>query len=65
VLIYYAIANASAYTQPRAQRRWPRALNVIGVAGCLLLVATLPWPSVVAGLGVFIVGLAGRAIARR
>jgi APA family basic amino acid/polyamine antiporter len=38
---------------------------VIGVAGCLLLVATLPWPSVVAGLGVFIVGLAGRAIARR
>jgi APA family basic amino acid/polyamine antiporter len=65
VLIYYAIANASAYTQPAGQRRWPRALNVCGVVGCLLLVATLPWPSVLVGLGVFIIGLAGRTIARR
>jgi APA family basic amino acid/polyamine antiporter len=65
VLIYYAIANASAYTQPAAQRRWPRALNVCGVFGCLLLVATLPWQSVVVGLGVFAIGLAGRAIAQR
>ena len=65
VLIYYAIANASAYTQPAQQRRWPRALNVCGVVGCLLLVATLPWPSVLVGLGVFIVGLTGRAIVRR
>lgn len=64
VLVYYAIANASAYTQPRRQRRWPRALNVCGVAGCLLLVATLPWQSVIAGLAVFVIGLAGRAIAR-
>jgi basic amino acid/polyamine antiporter, APA family len=65
VLIYYAIANAAAYTQPRAQRRWPRALNVFGVVGCLVLVATLPWPAVVAGLAVFVIGLAGRAITRR
>jgi APA family basic amino acid/polyamine antiporter len=65
VLIYYAIANASAYTQPREQRRWPRALNVCGVVGCLLLVVTLPWQSVLVGLGVFAVGLAGRAMALR
>ena len=65
VLIYYAIANASAYTQPTTQRRWPRVLNVCGVVGCLLLVATLPWQSVVVGLGVFAIGLTGRAIARR
>jgi basic amino acid/polyamine antiporter, APA family len=65
VLIYYAIANASAYTQPAAQRRWPRVLNVCGVFGCLLLVATLPWQSVVVGLGVFAIGLTGRAIAQR
>src|SRR5271163_2902055 len=57
VLIYYAIANASAYTQPTTQRRWPRVLNVCGVIGCLLLVATLPWQSVVVGLGVFAIGL--------
>jgi basic amino acid/polyamine antiporter, APA family len=65
VLTYYAIANASAYTQPTAQRRWPRALNVCGVVGCLLLIATLPWQSVVVGLGVFVIGLTGRAFARR
>ena len=65
VLIYYAIANASAYTQPVAQRRWPRALNVCGAFGCLLLVATLPWQSVAVGLGVFAIGLTGRAIAQR
>ncbi|MBV8861714.1 MAG: amino acid permease, partial [Mycobacterium sp.] len=65
VLIYYAIANAAAYTQPASQRRWPRVLNVCGVVGCLLLVATLPWPSVFVGLGVFVIGLAGRAIVRR
>jgi APA family basic amino acid/polyamine antiporter len=64
VLIYYAIANTAAYTQPAAQRRWPRALNVLGVAGCLALVATLPWQSVVAGVGMFAVGLAGRAAVR-
>jgi APA family basic amino acid/polyamine antiporter len=64
VLIYYAIANTAAYTQPPAQRRWPRALNVLGVAGCLALVATLPWQSVVAGVGMFAVGLAGRAAVR-
>jgi basic amino acid/polyamine antiporter, APA family len=65
VLIYYAIANASAYTQPVAQRRWPRVLNVCGVVGCVLLVATLPWLSVVVGLGIFAIGLTGRAIAQR
>ena len=65
VLIYYAIANASAYTQPAPQRRWPRVLNVCGAMGCLLLIATLPWPSVIVGVGVFGIGLAGRAIARR
>jgi basic amino acid/polyamine antiporter, APA family len=65
VLIYYAIANAAAYTQPPEQRRWPRPLNVVGVVGCLLLVATLPWQAVVAGLAVFVIGLTGRAITRR
>ncbi|MGH3756610.1 APC family permease [Actinophytocola sp.] len=65
VLVYYAIANLSAYTQPRADRRWPRALNVTGVVGCLVLAATLPATSVLVGLGVFAVGLAGRAVATR
>ncbi|WP_051581738.1 APC family permease [Pseudonocardia acaciae] len=64
VLVYYAIANAAALTQPAQQRRWPRALSVLGLAGCLALVATLPVESVVAGLVMFAVGLAARAIVR-
>jgi APA family basic amino acid/polyamine antiporter len=66
VLIYYAIANTAAFTQTGADRRWPRWLNLLGVAGCLVLVATLPWPSVLAGLAMFAIGLAGRwAVLRR
>jgi APA family basic amino acid/polyamine antiporter len=65
VLVYYAIANAAAFTQPAADRRWPRWLNLLGTAGCLTLVATLPWQSVLAGLAMFAVGLTGRAIAAR
>ena len=64
VLIYYAIANAAAHTLPNAAR-WARVRDVCGVAGCLLLVATLPWQSVIAGLGMFTVGIAGRALALR
>ncbi|MGE2813841.1 APC family permease [Mycobacterium heidelbergense] len=63
VLIYYAIANASAYTLRGERRR--RILNVCGLAGCLLLVATLPWTSAVAGLAVFAVGIVGRFVVLR
>lgn len=62
VLIYYAIANAAAYTLPAPRRR---VLNVFGLAGCLVLVATLPWQAVVSGLGMFAVGIAGRLRAGR
>jgi APA family basic amino acid/polyamine antiporter len=65
VLTYYAIANASAYTQPPDLRRWPRALNVVGVLGCATLVVTLPVTSVIAGAAVLAVGVAGRALLRR
>ena len=62
VLLYYAVANAAAYTLPKAERRMPRALTVLGLVGCLLLAATLPTASVLAGLVVFGIGLAGRAL---
>ena len=65
VLLYYAVANASAYTQPASRRRWPRAFNIAGLVGCLVLVAALPWSAIVAGTGVVAIGLLGRAFARR
>lgn len=63
VLLYYAIANASAFTQPDADRRWPRALQLAGLAGCLVLAFSLPIGSVLAGIAVVGVGLVGRLVA--
>lgn len=56
VLAYYAIANASAWTLPPEQRRWPRALAGAGLAGCVVVAATVPVGSLVAGLGVLTFG---------
>ena len=65
VLVYYAVANLSALRQPPAQRRWPRSLQVLGLAGCLAMAAALPFGSVVAGLVVLAIGVVGRLLARR
>jgi APA family basic amino acid/polyamine antiporter len=64
VLTYYAIANAAAFTQQGRDRRWPKTFNVIGLVGCVVLVATLPPQAVAGGLGVLAVGLVGRRLAR-
>jgi APA family basic amino acid/polyamine antiporter len=61
VLLYYLIANLAAFTQPVEQRRFPRWLQVLGAVGCLVLVITLPWQAVVAGLAVLVVGVGYRA----
>jgi APA family basic amino acid/polyamine antiporter len=58
VLVYYAIANASALTL----RVSP--VPVLGLAGCLVLAATLPPSSALAGLGVLAVGLLAYASRR-
>lgn len=62
VLVYYFVTNASAWRQPPEQRRWPQALQILGMAGCAVLVVTLPLTSVLAGLAVFAVGIVGRAL---
>lgn len=61
VLVYYAIANTCALTLSREERRWPRALAVSGVAGCLLVAFSLPWASIASGAGVLAAGMLGRA----
>lgn len=62
VLVYYLIANLSAFTQTGQHRRFPRALQVLGVAGCGLLAATLPVVAVAVGVGVFVLGFAVRLL---
>ena len=61
VLLYYLVANTAAWSQDREHRRFPRVLQVVGGIGCLTLVATLPWPALVGGVAVFVIGLAYRA----
>lgn len=65
VLVYYAVANASAWTLPAALRRWPRPLAGAGLLGCLALAFTLPATSVAAGVIVLALGVALRAVRRR
>jgi len=62
VLIYYLIANVAAFTQSSDRRRFPRILQIIGVAGCGALVLTLPLTAVLGGGVVFAVGIVYRAI---
>ena len=62
VLVYYLIANVSAFTQPPQQRRYPRLLQLLGAAGCLTLLTTLPVAAILSGLAVFAAGLAYRGL---
>jgi APA family basic amino acid/polyamine antiporter len=65
VLLYYAIANLSALTQTREQRRYPRALQILGLLGCVVLAVTLPPVDVIAGSAVVAIGVVARLIAHR
>lgn len=59
VLVYYAIANASAWTLGGR-----RLVPVAGVAGCLLLALSLPLGSVLAGAAVLAAGAVVYAMTR-
>jgi APA family basic amino acid/polyamine antiporter len=41
VLLYYAVTNAAALTLSPAERRWPRAVAVLGLVGCSIVAASL------------------------
>ncbi len=60
VLVYYGIANASAWTLGPARR----PLAALGLAGCGALAFALPLGSVLAGSGVIAAGVVAWAIGR-
>lgn len=62
VLLYYLLANVSAWTQDGGHRRYPRALQALGAVGCLMLAVMLPIGSVLGGMAVLAVGLGYRAL---
>ena len=65
VLLYYLIANASAFRQRADVRRYPRALQVVGAVGCLVLVSTLPVIASLIGTGVVLAGVGYRILRLR
>lgn len=65
VLLYYLLANASAWRQSADVRRYPRALQVIGMLGCLALVVTLPVLGVIVGAEIVLAGVAYRLLRLR
>lgn len=58
VLVYYAIANASAWTLRR------RLVPALGLMGCVVLAVALPLPAVLSGLGVLALGAVIYAVRR-
>ena len=62
ILTYYAITNAACLTLPDHQRRWPRAIGAVGLAGCVTLAVMLPVAAVLAGIGVLVAGVAIRQL---
>jgi APA family basic amino acid/polyamine antiporter len=65
VLVYYFVANVAAFGQPASQRRYPKVMQVVGAAACLVLVATLPVAGVIGGVVVLVVGVIYRSVAVR
>jgi len=65
VLAYYAVANAAAWTLGPSERRWPRWLAGLGLAGCLVLAASLPPATLLAGVAVLATGVAAWLARRR
>ncbi|SDI59648.1 APC family permease [Nonomuraea jiangxiensis] len=64
VLVYYAIANASAWTLTPEEGRPARLIPVVGLAGCLVLAFSLPLSSVIAGAAVLAAGVAAYGLRR-
>jgi len=56
VLVYYAVANASAWTLDPSPVQ--RVIPAVGLIGCLVLVVTLPHGAAIAGLAVVVLGAA-------
>jgi APA family basic amino acid/polyamine antiporter len=57
VLVYYAIANASALTLTADERRWSPAIAGLGLVGCLTLAVALPLVSILVGTALLVAGV--------
>lgn len=65
ILIYYGIANLSAFRMPRAAKLYHDAIPLLGLASCTLLATSLTPSVIFAGTAVLAVGMGGRWLVRR
>jgi APA family basic amino acid/polyamine antiporter len=65
VLTYYAVTNAAALQLRADERRWPRWVAIVGLAGCVVLIVALPPAAVFSGGVVLVVGVAVRYVTHR
>lgn len=56
VLVYYATANAPAFTLRSQEGAPPRVIPVLGALGCVVVAFALPATSVIAGTAVLALG---------
>lgn len=63
ILLYYAITNLATLCLPESQRRYPRAIAIIGLSGCVFLAAFVPWKVWAIGLGFIVIGVLWRRLA--
>lgn len=64
VLVYYGITNLAALRLPRDQRRYPRAVALAGLVGCLFLAFWVPVAIWLTGLALIAAGLLWHALAQ-
>lgn len=65
VLTYYAITNAAALTLAAKDRRWPRGVAVVGLIGCVVLIAALPPTAIATGAATLALGVVTRLVTQR
>ncbi|MEO1061383.1 MAG: APC family permease [Actinomycetota bacterium] len=65
ILTYYAVTNAAALRLSADERRWPPAVAIVGLIGCVVLALALPLEAVLVGGCVLAVGVAARLVTER
>lgn len=65
ILLYYTIANIAAWRLTKEDRRYPRAVQVVGLVFCISMAFSLDWQIILTGFGVLLVGFILRAIIKR
>lgn len=65
ILLYYSITNIAALKQPMGEQLYGKTIPVLGLAGCLIMSVSLPWPVILSGISMLAVGFALRFLVKK